>query len=156
MTRESPRITPRQGGHQDQLQFHHYRQQHVTQPVQSPRLTKKRAATLQKLLQERSLGISKPPETDSRKTLRRHSTTSMANALPALSEDLTRYDSNPADCRFYLPSTIEDQQAVRAAMTPTLFRLQKRGWRGGVVWNSDASYMEACQKCVEAYYSLNY
>jgi hypothetical protein len=120
----------------------------------SARLINKRAAALEKVLRERLLGVTSLPTLHAGKKARRLVVDPVCDALPALSEDPTSYNSNPADCRFHLPSSIEDQLAVRAALTPTLFLLQKKSWRGGVVWNPDASYMEAYQICLQAYYKF--
>ena len=121
---------------------------------QSARLIKKRAAALENVLRDHLLKMSSSPTLTARKKSRRLSFDSLNDALPTLSEDPTSYGSNPADCRFHLPLTIEDRFAVRAALTPTLFRLQKKGWHGSVVWNLDASYMEAYQKCLQAYFEF--
>ncbi len=121
---------------------------------QSQRLIKKRAAALEILLRERLIGSLPPPMIKSRNRSRQFDSDPMSSILPALSEDPASYHSSPADCRFHLPTTIEDRLAVRAALTPTLFRLQKKGWRGVVVWSPDASYIEASQICLEAYYKF--
>lgn len=121
---------------------------------QSQRLIKKRAAALEKLVRERLFGRPLPSAIKSSKRSRQFDTATIPYPLPALSEDPTTYNSSPADCRFHLPTTIEDRLAVRAALTPTLFRLQKKGWRGVVVWSPDASYIEASQVCLEAYYKF--
>ncbi len=109
---------------------------------QSPRLMNTRAAALERMLRERLLGNLSPPTMKSRKSRGRLSVDFMSVDLPALSEDPACYSSSIEDCRFHLPITIEDQLAMRAAMTPTLFRLQKNGWRAGVFWSPSASYME--------------
>lgn len=119
----------------------------------SPRLIKKRAAALETMLRERFFGNFSPAPIRFRTTSRRLDIDPRSEDLPALSEDPAIYHSNSEDCRFHIPSTTEDRLAIRAALTPTLFRLQKKGWRGSVVWNPDASYMEAHQKCLGEYYS---
>lgn len=121
---------------------------------QSPRLVKKRAAALERMLRERVSGNFAPIPIKSRKNARRRSVDLVLNDLPALSEDPASYNSNTRDCRFHLPTTIEDRLAIRAAMTPTMFQLQKKGGEGSVMWNPDASYMEAHQKCLREYYKF--
>lgn len=122
----------------------------------SPRLIKQKTAALQRMLREHLAGnvppaSSKPGKIPRR---RRRSVDFISDTLPALSEDPASYNSNPEDCRFHLPSAVEDQLAIRAALTPTLFRLKKKGWEGDVVWNPDASYMEAHQQCLQEYYNF--
>ncbi len=118
----------------------------------SPRLIKQKTAALQRMLREHLAGNVPPPINKPRKMPRCRSVDSISDNLPALSEDPASYNSNKEDCRFHLPTTIEDQLAIRAALTPTLFRLKKKGWEGDVVWNPDASYMEAHQRCLQEYY----
>lgn len=118
----------------------------------SPRLIKQKTAALGRMIQERFVGDFPPASTKAHKTPRRHSVDSISGALPALSEDPASYKSDMKDCRFHLPTTVEDRLAIRAALTPTLFRLKKKGWDVSVVWNPDASYMEAHQKCLQEYY----
>lgn len=119
---------------------------------QSSRLISQRAASLEKILRQRLVRNISPVRIRSRKTPRRLGVDLMTEPLPALSDDPACYLSNTEDCRFHIPITVEDRLAIGAALTPTLFRLQKKGWRGNVVWNPDASYMEAHQKCLEEYY----
>ena len=120
----------------------------------SPRLIKQRTAALQRMLREHLAG-SVPLTTMKRgKGPRRRSVDLISDTLPALSEDPASYNSNTEDCRFHLPSTVEDRLAIRAALTPTLFRLKKKGWDGDVVWSPDASYMEAHQRCLQEYYNF--
>lgn len=121
---------------------------------QSPRLIRDKTAALERMLRERLDGDYLPPVIKTRKNARRESVNSMSDIPPAMSEDPTSYNSSAEDCRFHLPQTIEDRLAVRAALTPTLFRLQKKGWCGSVVWNPDASYMEALQKCLHEFYKF--
>lgn len=119
----------------------------------SPRLIKQRSAALQRMLREHLAGV--PPTPMKRgKPPRRRSVDVISDTLPALSEDPASYNSNPEDCRFHLPSTAEDRLAIRAALTPTLFRLKKKGWEADVVWSPDASYMEAHQRCLQEYYKF--
>jgi hypothetical protein len=126
-----------------------------SQPTrQSPRLIPKRITSLQRMLRERLAGELSPKVTKSRRPPRKYCLRTFSDALPALSEDPARYNSHTDDCRFHLPSTNEDRFAVRAALTPTIFRLKKKGWHGSVVWNPDASYMEAHQKCLQEYYNF--
>jgi hypothetical protein len=121
---------------------------------QSPRLVKKRAAALESMLRQRVSGNFTRAVIKRRKNAKRRSIDSISDDLPALSEDPASYNSNTKDCRLHLPTTTEDRLAIRAALTPTLFRLQKTGWQDGVVWNQDASYMEAHQKCLREYYKF--
>ncbi|KAF7514341.1 hypothetical protein GJ744_000111 [Endocarpon pusillum] len=120
----------------------------------SPRLVKQRTAALQRMLREHLAGSVPPTTTKRGKMPRRRSVDLISDTLPALSEDPASYNSNSEDCRFHLPSTAEDRLAIRAALTPTLFRLRKKGWDADVVWNPDASYMEAHQRCLQEYYKF--
>ncbi len=120
----------------------------------SPRLIKQKTATLHRMLREHLAGNVPPTINKARKMARRRSVDSISDNLPALSEDPASYNSNREDCRFHLPTAVEDQLAIRAALTPTLFRLKKKGWEGDVVWNPDASYMEAHQRCLQEYYKF--
>lgn len=120
----------------------------------SPRVVRQRTAALGRMLQERLFTEFSPPIIKYRKNSRRLRVELMSDALPLLSEDPASYNSSTDDCRFHLPATIQDQLAIRAALTPTLFRLQKKGWSGSVVWNPDASYMEAHQKSIREYYKF--
>ena len=121
---------------------------------QSPRLIKQKTAALDRRLRERLAGELQPTPGTAGEDPRRETDTSLSSPLPALSEDPARYNSDMNDCRFHLSATIEDRLAVRAALTPTLFRLRKRGWDVDVVWKTDASYMEALQKCWKEYYQF--
>jgi hypothetical protein len=113
----------------------------------SPRLIPQRIAALESILRERLSATWSQTKTKSRKTPRRRLVKSMSETLPRLSEDPLTYN-------FHLPVTLEDRIAIRAALTPTLYPLQKKGWHGEVVWNSDASYIEAHQKCMREYYKF--
>jgi hypothetical protein len=121
---------------------------------QSPRLIEKRTAVLERMLRERLCANYAPPPTKSEKKTRRRTLETITGTLPTLSEDPAIYSSDKDDCRFHLPTTTEDRLAIHAALTPTLFRLQKKGWHGSVVWSPDASYMEAHQKCLQEYYKF--
>jgi hypothetical protein len=121
---------------------------------QSPRLIKQKTAALERRLQECLAGEMPATSDAAGEDLRRDIVTSLPSPLPALSEDPARYSSDRHDCRFHLAANIEDRLAVRAAMTPTLFRLRKRGWDVEIVWRTDASYMEALQKCLHEYHQF--
>ena len=124
----------------------------ATPTRRSPRLIRQHTAALERMLREGLAGNTSPAFIRSCKRSKRRHVELMSNALPSLSEDPASYKSNTEDCRFHLPVTMEDRIAIHAALTPTLFRLKKKGWDGSVVWNPDASYMEAHQKCLQEYY----
>jgi hypothetical protein len=120
----------------------------------SPRLMKQKTAALGRMLHERLAGELTFTTGIAGENPRRHTINSLSTSLPALSEDPASYNSDAKDCRFHLPATMEDRLAVRAALTPTLFGLRKKGWDVNDVWNPDASYMEALQKCLQQYYQF--
>ena len=119
---------------------------------QSPRLFSRRIAALHNHLRDHLAGLisrdfmaNKHPKGCNK---------NITETLPALSDNPRTYDTCSKDCRLHLPATIEDQLAIRGAMTPTIHGLKmlSPGWSSDVVWNKGSSYVEAHQKCLEDFH----